>query len=213
LRCQMTPLSFSFAAHSRRSSPDSLDTICAHRHNSVRMFSRRTAPLAVAAALLILCSCSQPVGDQPQTVDLGHRISLGHLTYTGFEVQWLPQLGTGSNARIPQSRFLLIRMSVVNGGSETLLIPNLSIEDDKGNSHDELMNGEGVQNWVGFVRRAKPAESIDGNIVFDVPPQHYRLKITDENSEHAGFIDLPLSFGSDIQGLTPTPVPIVSPKK
>jgi hypothetical protein len=36
---------------------------------------------------------------------------------------------------------------------------------------------------AGFLRRVKPAETLQGNVVFDVPPKHYRLRVGDENSQ------------------------------
>jgi len=178
------------------------------------MYRRSASLLAVAAGALIFGSCSRQDSEQVQSFDLGHRVSLGHLTYTAFDAQWHPQLGSGSTARVPQYRFLVVRLSVANGGSEEMLIPNLTIADDKGNTHEELNDGEGVANWVGYVRRAKPAESLDGTILFDAPPQHYRLKVTDENGDRAAYIDLPLSFGAELPEMpTPIPQPPSPPKK
>src|ERR1039458_2795880 len=57
--------------------------------------------------------------------------------------------------------------SGVFGGSEQMAIPNLTIEDDQGNTYDELPNGEGVSQWIGYLRQARPAESLDGHIVLD----------------------------------------------
>jgi hypothetical protein len=162
-------------------------------------------PLAAVGAL-ILSACSQSPAQKIQTLELGQRVSLGHLAYTVFEAQWHPQIGASPAARVPHDRFLFVRLSVMNGGGEELLIPNVTLEDDKGNSFQELNDGTGVEHWVGFVRRARPAETMDGVILFDVPPQHYRLKINDENDERAAYIDLPLTFDSDLPNLTePTP--------
>jgi hypothetical protein len=42
-----------------------------------------------------------------------------------------------------------------------------------------------------------PNDSTQGNVVFDVPPRHYKLKVTDETGDHIAYIDIPLSFGAD----------------
>jgi hypothetical protein len=163
---------------------------------------------------MILGSCARQAPEQLQSFELGHRVSLGHLVYTAFETQWQPQLGSGPNARVPQNRFLVVRLRVMNAASEEMLVPNLTIEDDQGNSHDELSDGDGVTNWLGFVRRAKPTEAIEGMILFDAPPQHYRLRVTDENSERAAYVQLPLNFGSgstDLPAPPPAPVTVVPP--
>jgi hypothetical protein len=166
----------------------------------------------VIAGGLLVSSCSREAAETPQVFDLGHRVSLGHLTYTAFETAWHTQLGSAATARVPQNRFLVVRMSIMNGGGEQLEVPNMTVEDDKGKSYEELSNGDGVTNWMGYLRRAKPAESVDGMIVFDAPPQHYHLKITDENGNHSAYIDLPLSFGSEIPEMpAPTPIPVSPP--
>ena len=45
--------------------------------------------------------------------------------------------------------------------------------------------------------RVKPAESAQGNLLFDAPPAHYKLRIADENEDHVAYIDIPLSFGAE----------------
>ena len=56
----------------------------------------------------------------------------------------------------------------------------------------------------GFVRKAKPADSVSGNIVFDAEPKHYRLRVTDENGEKPALIDLPLNFNGDTPPALPS---------
>jgi hypothetical protein len=128
---------------------------------------------------------------------MGQRVELGHIIYTVFETQWLTQIGEGPSARIPQNRFFLVRISAVNSGGTEEIIPNIAIEDDNGNAYSELSSGDGVPQWIGFLRQVKPADSAQGNLVFDAPPRHYKLRILDENSERAALVDIPLSFGAE----------------
>jgi hypothetical protein len=74
--------------------------------------------------------------------------------------------------------------------------------DDQGRTYDEISNGEGVPQWAGYLRNLKPGASVQGNALFDAPPAHYKLKVSDENGSRTALIDMPLSFGVD--GL-PTP--------
>jgi hypothetical protein len=152
--------------------------------------------LLLGAVALSLASCGEKQSPL-RTFDLGRRVTLGHLAYTVFDTQWLTQIGSGPSARVPQNRFFLVRLTAVNSASDATLVPNFSIEDDKGNSFEEVDKGDGVPQWIGFIRQAKPAESVDGNIVFDAPPRHYKLRLTDENGEHAALIDIPLNFASE----------------
>ena len=148
-------------------------------------------------AILSLTSCVGGKATTPRVYEEGSRVEVGHLIYTVFETQWLPQLGSGDTARMPKNRFLLVRLSVVNSGSEELDVPNVSLKDDQGNAVEEMSDGEGVAQWVGYVRKIRPADSLSGNIVFDAEPKHYTLRLTDENGENAAIVDMPLTFSAE----------------
>ncbi len=155
--------------------------------------------LAVVATATVLSSCGDS-GEQPypvHTYQMGERIVLGHIVYKVFETQWLTQIGQGPDARIPQHRFFLVRLSAVNSAGVNITVPNFSVVDDNGNTYPEQSNGEGVPQYIGFLRNVQPAESNDGNALFDAPPRHYKLKIFDETGDKTAFVDIPLSFASE----------------
>ena len=56
---------------------------------------------------------------------MGERVSLGHIVYVVFETQWLTHIGEGAEARVPQHRFFLVRMSAVNSYGSEVIVPNL----------------------------------------------------------------------------------------
>jgi hypothetical protein len=156
-------------------------------------------------ASFFLVSCGDGERTFPvRTYNMGEKVQLGHLIYTVYETQWLTHMGEGPEARIPQSRFFLIRFSAVNSGGEDVVVPNLTITDDAGTTYNELSDGSGVPNWAGFLRNVKPAEDAKGTLLFDSPPRHYKLKIVDESGERAAMIDIPLSFTSETPEV-PTP--------
>src|ERR1700693_5832834 len=160
-------------------------------------FLRVTLALAAAASVVFLSGCSHSdsaSAAQVRVYEMGQKAEAGRLIYTVFETQWLPQIGTGVSARVPQNRYFLVRLSAVNSGNNDVSVPNLTIEDDGGNSYNELSNGEGVPQWIGLFRQVKPADSASGTVIFDAPPKHYRMRVTDENGEHAALIDIPLKF-------------------
>jgi hypothetical protein len=157
---------------------------------------RKIALFAAAAAALMLASCG-PKTFPVRTYPMGEKVTLGHLIYTVFETQWLTQLGSGTDARVPQNRFFLVRISVANSGSQDLTVPNLYVEDDKHNEYPELTNGDGVPQWIGSIRNPHPAEAAAGNLLFDCPPGHYKLHIADEDDDHTAYIDIPLNFTSE----------------
>jgi hypothetical protein len=158
--------------------------------------------LAAVTAALLLNACSSR-SSPVHSYGLGEKVALGHIIYTVYETQWMPQLGDGPAARVPQHRFFLVRMTAVNSGGADLIVPNATIEDDKGNSYPELQNGDGVPHWIAYLRLVKPAESAQGNLVFDAPPAHYKLRLTDEDEDHSAYVDIPLSFGAEL----PPPAP------
>jgi hypothetical protein len=156
------------------------------------------------AAALVLASCSDEHSFPVRTYNMGEKVQLGRITYVVFETQWLTQLGDAPDARIPQHRFFLVRVSAVNSGSSDISVPAFSIQDANGNSYPEISDGTGVPQYIGFLRSVKPAESALGNALFDAPPRRYKLKITDEDGERTALIDMPLTFGAETPDI---PVP------
>lgn len=161
----------------------------------------RLGPALVSAAL-ILISCTEKTLP-PRTYPLGEKVTLGHLVYSAYETQWLTQIGSGPDARVPQNRFLLVRMAVTNSSGQTIASPNLSLLDDAGNIYAELSDGQGVPQWIGYIRQINGSDTTQGNLVFDVAPRHYKLRITDENGERPALIDLPLEFNAETPDLAP----------
>jgi hypothetical protein len=159
---------------------------------------RVASALAAVIAAFFLSSCLPSEKSYPvRTYSLGERVDLGHIVYVVFETQWLTHIGEGPDARIPQNRFFLVRMTATNGLGADIIVPNVSVEDDNGTSYPELRDGEGVPQWIGFLRSVHPAEAAQGNLVFDAPPRHYKLKLADETGDRIAYIDIPLSFGAE----------------
>jgi hypothetical protein len=165
---------------------------------------RPIARFVLAFSAIVLASCTQKA-PPPRTFPLGEKVELGHLVYSAYETQWLTQIGAGPDARIPQNRFLLVRVAITNSGGDQVTSPNLTILDDNGNSYPELSDGQGVPGWIGYIRQIKDADTSQGNLVFDVQPRHYRLRVTDESGERSALIDLPLEFTSETPDLAPQP--------
>jgi hypothetical protein len=160
-----------------------------------------TLPLALT--LLGLPACS-PKEEEPamRSYQMGERVLMGHLIYTVFERQWMPQIGSGLDARIPQNRFYLLRLSVLNSGGAAAIVPTMSLVDDAGATFPEIENGDGVPDFIGSLRQVAPSETAQGNLIFDVVPKHYKLKVSDEDGRQAALVDLPLTFDPDAPDVT-----------
>jgi uncharacterized protein DUF4352 len=157
----------------------------------------RHARLLLPLAAILFTRCGGDKTLPVRTHNMGERVTVGHIVYIVYETQWMTHLGEGTDSRVPQHRFFLVRMSATNGGPADLSVPTLSIQDDSGNTYTELSDGTGVPQWIGFLRSVKPAESVQGHALFDAPPRHYKLKILDEDSEQAQLVDIPLNFGAE----------------
>lgn len=160
--------------------------------------------LALFAALL-LTGCSGSEKFPVRTYQMGERVTLGPFIYQAFETQWLTHLGDEASPRIPKHRFFLVRTSIVNSTGNEMMSPNLTLVDDRGESFSELSEGEGVPQWIGYLRQIKPSDSAQGNAIFDAPPRHYKLRVTDDTGERVALIDIPLSFNAESpEGIAPS---------
>src|SRR5436190_498825 len=81
-----------------------------------------------------------------------------------------------------------------------LCLASCGDSDDKGNTFPEVGDAtitSAVPQYIGYLRRVKPAENAQGHALFDAPPRHYKLKILDEDRERTAYVDIPLSFSSE----------------
>jgi hypothetical protein len=160
--------------------------------------------LAAVAAALSLTACSEVTREPVRTYNVGDQVDLGHIVYIVFDTQWLTHIGEGPDAKIPENRFFLVRMSAANRQRTEILLPKVSMEDDSGHSYPELSTDVGAPHWIGVLRTVMANDSTQGNVVFDAPAGHYKLKVTDDTGDHIAYIDIPLSFGAET---TEVPIP------
>jgi hypothetical protein len=126
---------------------------------------------------------------------MGDKVQVGPLIYNVFETKWLPQLGEGPQARMPAHGFLILHLTVVNGGAETLSVQSFQLVDAAGQVYQESIEGQDVPHWLGIARNVKPADTLDGSVVFDVEPKTYKLRLDDgSGSGIAQMVELPLQF-------------------
>lgn len=131
---------------------------------------------------------------------MGDPAVAGSLTFTVLETKWQSQLPAVPVARFPERNFLLIRLTVTNSGGSEATTPFLKLENSSGETFSELENGAGVENWLGMIRRIPPAQTEDGWVVFDVPSNSYKLRVSDGGgeSEKVAYISIPLTIQTDL---------------
>jgi hypothetical protein len=125
---------------------------------------------------------------------LGEKVRVGPLTYNVLEANWRAQISDAGASRIPSHRFLVVHLTVTNSGAEETTAPALTVVDQAKKAFDEYMDGQGIPNWLGMIRKMKPAETLDGSILFDVDPKSYKLKLDDGSGGPQAMVELPLQF-------------------
>jgi hypothetical protein len=150
--------------------------------------------LSVLIPVLLLAACSSTPKKEAKVFAAGEKANVGQLVYSVVDTQFAPSLGDDpATARTPQNRFVIIQVSVSNAGNAEANIPAMTLVDDSGQQFPELVDGTGVQRWMGVVRKVGVAQTESGEILFDAPAKHYKLRLTDETDEEVS-IDIPLSY-------------------
>jgi hypothetical protein len=147
---------------------------------------------------------------------MGERVVVGPITYNVIESAWRSQLGSEFKLRIPEQRFLLITISATNGGGKDVSVPLLMLENEKGETFHELESGEGVEAWFGIFRTIGPAQTQQGQLIFDVPLSSYRLRLTDGGdaaSERYAWVKIDLHMDQDMNVESPSTSPAPNPAK
>jgi len=148
---------------------------------------------------LLLAGC-QREADQKLSYAMGERVTNGPLTYIVVESAWSTQLGELFTARVPENRFLLISLSVTNGGGGPVSLPLFTLEDGNGKQYKELSDGTGVSNWMGILRTIDPGQTQQGKLLFDVPLTAFKLLLPNDGEpgyEKFAIVDIPLRIDSE----------------
>ena len=163
--------------------------------------------LTAAIAILFLSGCRKQNSTQIN-YQMGERIVNGPMVYNVVQTVWRTQLGELFRVRAPENRFLIVTLSATNSGGKEVSIPFLALEGPGAKEYREVEDGDGVDNWFGILRTIQPAETRQGNVVFDVPLTSYRLRLTDggePGTEKNVWVDMPLRMDTDTDIATPAP--------
>lgn len=112
-----------------------------------------------------------------------------------IEASWKSQIAAGDRSWVPTQRFLIVRLSVTNSSAETVAVPSLTLIDDGGRLYSESIGGAEIPNLWGLVRNLKPADTMEGAVLFDVEPKSYKLKLSDGAATgRIDLVEMPLQF-------------------
>jgi hypothetical protein len=163
--------------------------------------------LPLGAGILLLGGCQRQNSSQIN-YQMGERMTDGPMVYNVVQTTWRTQLGDLFNTRTPQNRFLMITLSATNSGGKETALPFFALEGPNGKEYKEVETGDGVDNWFGLLRTLNPAETRQGNLVFDVPLTSYRLRLTDggePGTEKMVWVEIPLRLDTDTSISMPAP--------
>ncbi|MCC7174430.1 MAG: DUF4352 domain-containing protein [Bryobacterales bacterium] len=141
---------------------------------------RRPGILALPFLLLLAASACVKQKAPVEVYAMGERAEAGSLVYNVLEAAWKTQLGEGPHLRVPGNRFLLLRLSITNGGPTEASVPAMTLVSSSGTEYPELTEGESVEDWLGVLRRLKATETIFGWALFDAPRGDYELRVSDD---------------------------------
>lgn len=166
-------------------------------------------PLFFLLSLLLLGCQKQET--KITTYQMGDRIELGRLTYVVVESNWRTQLGEGLQRKSPQNRFLVLNLSITNRGASDASIPFLNIESSNGQRYQELGENVPVSDWLGIIRKIPPAQTLQGQIVYDVPLGPFKLELpeaTESGYDKYAWVEIPVRFDTDqVQPPLPSNLP------
>lgn len=178
-----------------------------------RMFhSRRAFLLAASAAGLASCAkegaeTEAKIKLASKTYKMGERAAVGLLTYNILEANYYSQLGEQGRIKMPEKRFLIIRLSITNGGAAEAELPLFRLIDGSGAEIGEVQQAEFIPGWMGMIRKVGPTQTEEGRILFDVSPKPYKLEITDgaePGKEQTAYVEIPIDFETS-EGTTAAP--------
>jgi len=156
-------------------------------------------PMVLLPMFVLLAGCEREA-EQKLSYAMGERVTNGPLTYVVVESSWATQLGDVFQARVPQNRFLLLSLSITNGGGKPVSLPLLTLQDGNGKEYRELSDGAGVSNWIGILRTIDPGQTQQGKLLFDVPLTSFKLHLPNDGEpgyEKFAIVDIPLRIDSD----------------
>ncbi len=163
--------------------------------NNLEVARAISSVVTLGALLFSLTACGD--GGRSTRIDyqMGERVPLEPFTYNVIESTWRSQLGSALQMRLPNQRFLILNISITNGGGKEVPIPNFQLERANGDLIPEEMKGEGIDQWLGMIRNIGPGQTLQGRVVFDCALTSYKLRMTDggePGGEKIKFVEIPL---------------------
>ena len=132
---------------------------------------------------------SIPAPEQERIVrhKLGEDVFVGYWAYRCESAHWQNTVEEGGGLRrVADAKYLVVSLVFRNNDTASSILPPAKLLDDAGREHDESPD-LGVS-----LRSLNPGVTGSGNLVFDVPPGKYSLKLSGGfASGRSALIDIP----------------------
>lgn len=147
-------------------------------------------------ATLVFTACSGSSSSHVVRGEMGQKLKVEDISYTVLGADWVEALGEGATARIPNHRFLLVRIAATNESGGPAEMGSLKLIASNGAEYGEVANGGGVNEWLGMSRELDAKGTKQGVVLFDAPKAVYELQVADafydEESGSAALIQIPV---------------------
>jgi hypothetical protein len=141
---------------------------------------------------------------------MGELMVVGQLRYTIFDAEWREKIGEPPAQRLPRNRYLVVRLAVTNSGGQAVDVPTMQLENASGATFAELSEDVGAADWLGMIRRLKPADTMQGTVVFDAPFGAYRMRLggsAEVTDETTAVVDIPAQYLPQMEVPSPAAAP------
>jgi len=126
-------------------------------------------------------SSASNAGEKPDADKVfkeGETVHVGYVSYVVWRSWWTFSLGDNEYLHeTPDAMFLVVELAVRNDDSESRIIPNFELTDERGATYESSSKAWAIDNSIGILDSLNPGVDKTGLIVFDVPQKDgYRLK-------------------------------------
>ena len=152
--------------------------------------------LVVLMTIPLGCRRGQQAGPG-EVFSMGSQVRVGSLTYQVIDADWRDSLDTATGPRQPKNRYLMLNVTVTNNGNEDAGVPLMALIDSKGTENLEERKGDGVPQWLGYLRVLAPGTSQSGYVLFDAPAESYKMRVSsggEPDKEQTALIEIPFKI-------------------
>ncbi len=109
---------------------------------------------------------------------LGQTVHVGYWTYRVNSAEWVPGIANGLTYEQPDAAFLVINLSARNEDRSESVLPPVKLIDASGREFSQSSAGALSDGFFSPLKSLNPGVGSRANVVFDVPPGQYRIRLS-----------------------------------